>query len=253
MTEEALSFEPAPPARFWSGWDVLISLAGSGLIFALGLLLLNFGAQRLGETSYLQRTISLYWSVGLGFLEGAALLGGVFLFGLRRRWTSWKEVFGARLSRRWNLVAQISGVLAIFASSLAAGAIQAVLRRTPYNPQLDFLAPGGFSWPALLGMLATGGLIAPLAEEVFFRGLLHRWLRQRMGFWPAAFLSALLFGVVHVEISVAGAAFLLGLLLAWLYERSGSLWAPIIVHIINNAVKIIFLYIILYLGIPITG
>lgn len=253
MIDEPLVPEPAPPARFWSGWDVLLSLIGSGLIFALGLLLLNLGARRLGEASYLQQNISLFWSVGLGFLEGAALLGGVFLFGLRQRWSAWREVFGARLSRPWNLIAQISGVLAIFASSLAAGAIQAALRRTPYNPQLDFLAPGGFSWPALFGMLATGGLIAPLAEEVFFRGLIHRWLRQRMRFWPAATLSALLFGVVHVEISVAGAAFLLGLLLAWLYERSGSLWAPITVHIINNAVKIIFLYIILYLGIPFTG
>lgn len=87
-----------------------------------------------------------------------------------------------------------------------------------------------------LGVLVVGA--APVSEEVFFRGFFFGGLRGRLSFWAAAAISALLFGLVHIPSGIAQAPALavLGLLLAWLYERSGSLGPPILMHAIINAI-----------------
>ena len=88
-----------------------------------------------------------------------------------------------------------------------------------------------------LGILVV--LAAPPAEEVFFRGFLFGGLRGRMSFWPAALISGLLFGLVHLPggaLQVPPLA-VFGVLLAWLYERTGSLWPPILMHAIQNAIS----------------
>jgi hypothetical protein len=102
-------------------------------------------------------------------------------------------------------------------------------------------------------MFLFGGFVVPLAEEIFFRGLLYRWMRQFWNVWPAIIVSSILFGLLHGEISVAGATFILGIILAWLYERSGSLWPSITIHVINNSLKLLILYTLIALGYEFPG
>jgi membrane protease YdiL (CAAX protease family) len=128
-------------------------------------------------------------------------------------------------------------------------AIQLIMGMPIENPQLPFLAPQGFSWFGAISMFILAGLVAPFAEELYFRGVFYQWLRQRWGVWPGILVSSLVFGIVHGELSVAGAAFVLGLILAWIYEQSGSLWIAILVHAINNSFKVLALYLFLALGI----
>jgi membrane protease YdiL (CAAX protease family) len=88
-----------------------------------------------------------------------------------------------------------------------------------------------------LGLLVV--LAAPVSEEVFFRGFLFGGLRGRISFWPAAVISGLLFGLVHLPggpLQVPPLA-VFGILLAWLYERTGSLGPPILMHTIQNAIS----------------
>jgi membrane protease YdiL (CAAX protease family) len=88
-----------------------------------------------------------------------------------------------------------------------------------------------------LGVLVV--LAAPVSEEVFFRGFLFGGLRAKMSFWPAALISGLLFGLVHLpggELQVPPLA-VFGILLAWLYERTGSLGPPIVMHMIQNTIS----------------
>jgi membrane protease YdiL (CAAX protease family) len=91
-------------------------------------------------------------------------------------------------------------------------------------------------------LVALGVLVivaAPISEEVFFRGFLFGGLRGRMSFWPAALISGLLFGLVHLPggpLQVPPLA-VFGVLLAWLYERTGSLGPPILMHAIQNAIS----------------
>jgi len=94
----------------------------------------------------------------------------------------------------------------------------------------------------LLAVLAAV-VIAPIAEELLFRGLLHRSLRLRWRIVPATAVSSLLFAVVHVDVLVSQPLALIGLtlvgvILAVAYERTGSLVVPIVIHAVHNAVTI---------------
>jgi membrane protease YdiL (CAAX protease family) len=65
-----------------------------------------------------------------------------------------------------------------------------------------------------------------------------------MRFWPAAIVSGLIFGVLHLtagDIGVALQLSILGVIFAWMYERSGSLWVPIGLHTVNNTIAFISL------------
>lgn len=94
----------------------------------------------------------------------------------------------------------------------------------------------------IFGAVAAGLLIivaAPLSEEIFFRGFLFGGLRRGAGFIGAALVSSGIWGLFHytgtdswgVVLQLA----LFGVALAWLYERTGSIWPPIAVHAFNNA------------------
>lgn len=104
------------------------------------------------------------------------------------------------------------------------------------NPLKLFRAPlPDETWKTLC-YFVTGGLVAPVAEEVFFRGVLYRFLRVR-GFAFALVLSTAIFASFHVLFSgqrfpvtqIAG-----GLLFAWSMEKEKTLWVPIIIHATGN-------------------
>jgi membrane protease YdiL (CAAX protease family) len=140
------------------------------------------------------------------------------------------------------------GLLILPSVGLVAMMIQLVLGLPLGNPQLEFLLTDEISISGVLIMLVFGGVIVPIAEEIFFRGLLYSWLRQTLKIWPAILISSALFGVLHGEISIAGATFVMGIILAWIYEKSTSLWPAISIHIINNSIKLLVLYLMIALG-----
>ena len=91
--------------------------------------------------------------------------------------------------------------------------------------------------PAIwLRMLPFIILIGPIAEEVFFRGYAFRLLLARVNVPVAYLLSSLLFAIVHLNPSGIPAYTLLALFVAWGYRRTGSLWTPVIAHIVHNAI-----------------
>ena len=81
------------------------------------------------------------------------------------------------------------------------------------------------------------GILAPLAEEVVFRGAILRTLLGSMSkknHWVAIMISAAIFGVVHANLAQFINALLMGLLLGWMYYRTGSLVPGILLHWVNN-------------------
>ena len=79
-------------------------------------------------------------------------------------------------------------------------------------------------------------VLVPLAEEILFRGVLYGGLKSwfRSGL-VAAFVSSLGFAIAHGDLMSWPHHFLLGLLLCWSLERSGSLWSSVSIHALNNA------------------
>lgn len=82
------------------------------------------------------------------------------------------------------------------------------------------------------------GLLAPLSEELVLRGAVLRSLLQspRLSPWGAIALSAVFFALVHLNPAQMPHAFLIGLLLGWMYYRTGSILPGVALHWVNNTV-----------------
>lgn len=85
-----------------------------------------------------------------------------------------------------------------------------------------------------------GGIFGPIAEEIGFRGvLLDGLLKTRCRPWLAILISALVFGLFHgIGVQFFG-AMLFGIMVGWLYWRTGSIIPGIIIHVVNNSLSFI--------------
>ena len=92
---------------------------------------------------------------------------------------------------------------------------------------------------ALLAILAV--IVAPLCEEFVFRGYIYGTLKRFSCRFFAAIISALFFAVVHSSLWSLTPLFIVGFCLAVIYEKSGSLWAPILTHALFNAITTSYL------------
>lgn len=87
----------------------------------------------------------------------------------------------------------------------------------------------------------TVGILAPLGEELVFRGaVLRALLRWTPRHWMAIAISALLFALIHANPAQMPHAFLIGLLLGWLYYRTDSILPGIVYHWVNNTFAYVF-------------
>lgn len=126
-------------------------------------------------------------------------------------------VFGAAICLAINNLLALSGIPQLF---------------TGYEEVAETL----FS-PPLAQQLLFVGLIIPLTEELIFRGQAFALLRDRLPWLPAALLSALLFGIFHGNVTQGIYGFVLGIILAWLYEVSGGLLLPYLFHAAANVMS----------------
>lgn len=90
----------------------------------------------------------------------------------------------------------------------------------------------------VLGVVSIA-LVAPVVEEMLFRGAIEGHLLRRWGNPKRAIgISALIFGLIHLNPAQIPYAFVLGLLLGWLYYRTGSIVPGIVLHLVNNGISV---------------
>lgn len=130
------------------------------------------------------------------------------------------------------------GILAWLGATLASYAAIALLQAVGIDPEpqaaeqaLEIIDP----WLAVLAIV----ILAPIAEETFFRGVVFNAFRREGGRRWAYLGSSALFAVIHVSLVAVIPIFLLGLALAWVYERTGSLLAPMAMHAVVNGVSVL--------------
>lgn len=92
-----------------------------------------------------------------------------------------------------------------------------------------------------LVLFVFGVIIAPFAEELYFRGLLFSLLREHLGLVKGVVLSGLVFGLLHFDLVRLFPLALGGMALALLYDRTGSLYAPIMAHGVWNGLMFLIL------------
>lgn len=95
------------------------------------------------------------------------------------------------------------------------------------------------TFPVMLFMI---GVFGPFCEEFVFRGMVYGgYVKSGSRFW-AILLSALLFGLMHMNFNQAIYAFVIGLMLSLLMEATGSLWASMLCHMIFNSEQVCLMY-----------
>jgi membrane protease YdiL (CAAX protease family) len=90
-------------------------------------------------------------------------------------------------------------------------------------------------------LLLTAGVMAPIWEEILFRGLIYPYLRQRLSMWPAALISGALFSVCHWDIPMIMQLLVIGTVQAVVFERTRSLTTAIVTHGLWNSGMLISL------------
>jgi membrane protease YdiL (CAAX protease family)/uncharacterized RDD family membrane protein YckC len=177
-----------------------------------------------------------------GLLDGTLI---VVAIGMASGWSrdSVRRALGRLGLRRFSLVAIPITLATLFAYYMAAGLIVVGLDEIGLSlEQEDIGEELGLDQgtiAAIAAVVLIAGL-APVAEETFFRGFFFAGLRRRLSLWPAALISGLVFGLIHAPTGVTTVIPLsiLGAALAWLYERTGSLWPPILAHAFNNGLAL---------------
>lgn len=172
-----------------------------------------------------------------GIQDMALVAAAVFFAALVARPRAWQ--FGLRRTAFWPAVGWAAlGLVAFYLFTLLYGAL---VRPDAQQEITESLGAD----QGTLGLIIAGCVVmilAPLAEEVFFRGFFYAALRTRFGIAAAALVNGVIFGFVHYgfegldQLLILPPLIVLGVILCLVYERTGSLWPVVGMHAFNNAV-----------------
>jgi len=224
----------------WTKRDILLAIV-LGIVVLLGLLIIMLLAPRL----YQQATGAPQSPRQLGvttLLAELGLLVPVWLLGVRKYRLPWSSVGFRRFDVSRGLGLGCLFLVVSFAFNFVWSTVLLILAGVRAQP--DVLPQFGGGTGGLLLALLVGALVAPIAEEAFFRGYLFAGLRRHVGFRQAVLVSAGLFALVHMLPTSWPPIFMLGVLFALLYEQTGSIWPAVIVHALMNTLALLASYLL---------
>lgn len=179
--------------------------------------------------------------VALGVLcyqLGTLICAGWFL---RQHQTGWRVGFGwGNIGAPVLWLPLVTIALFLPVGALLRGGIALLLKSVGWSDQEQsalLILQNANTLPALLPLGFIVVILAPLVEEIVFRGVLYPWIKN-LGFPRLALWStAILFGVIHWNLAALLPLVGLALLFVWLYEKTDNLLAPILAHTLFNAVN----------------
>ncbi len=194
--------------------------------------------------------------LGVGLVVQNLMLGGLPLLNISKRYGVKLRDIGIRLlpTRRDLIIGIAAGTVLLVGSmlfeyglagllNLAIGPAQtAKLTKLTENLTVDSMLKGGMS-PAMFAVMFLGaGFLAPIGEEIFFRGFLYNSAKRRFGVAWGVAISAAVFALVHMGPIAVFVILFMGTGLAVMYEWSGSLWITITMHAFINSTQIAAAY-----------
>jgi membrane protease YdiL (CAAX protease family) len=183
------------------------------------------------------------------FAEAAVLLM-LWMF-MRWRGISWPRI-GVKKPSLNNLAYAIPGYVIYFIAILI---VFLLVKQFVPNIDIDQSQQVGFDDAAGKGALAlvfAALVILPaVTEEIMIRGFLYGGLRNKLPFLQAALLTSIIFGLAHLQLGdgkspvwiAAVDTFTLSMVLVWLREKTGNVWAGVIVHMLKNSMAFLALFV----------
>jgi membrane protease YdiL (CAAX protease family) len=219
------------PDRFpYATWTPWVAFGGAIAALILGIMLALPVLWAAGGGDYddlswgVKAVVQLCTALGflaVPFLFARELPGGV----------NWRQAAGRLGFRRFRIGNAAKWIGIGFVAYIAFAIAFALVFGTP--DQDDIAGELGPIWSQILLIV----VLAPLSEEVCFRGMLFGGFRTRLPLWAAAIGAGLVFGALHYSTGITAVPQLmvLGAIFAVVYEKTGSIWPAIIFHLINNA------------------
>ena len=223
------SSDARPP---WRPRDIALATAGTLAAFVV-LIAVAAGLSAIGG----ERGVSSFpvWALAVFYV---VLVAMVWHFSVGKYRAGWRAL-GVRAPE--NLWSFALAAVALLASLALFGAYRLA---TDYLP-VGWLRPGDVP-PEVFGHgleRVVNGLaivvVAPFAEELFFRGFMLGGLAAAVGDLRASIVSSALFAAMHASVGTFVPLFAAGMLLAWLYLRTRSIWPPIAAHSAQNALAML--------------
>lgn len=246
--EKPSTSEPSPPsptrwpAEAFSWPRSLIVLAALAVAFWIGLQLDAFVAVQLfGTTRHDIRASDLTWGIALGQYVSYLPILVVLLAGLP--WASGRSLreLGLRGFDRTTLVYGALGAVAMYLVTIGVAEIQFVFtHQKPEEAAISFFTSTHDK--ALIAAFTFLAVVAaPFMEEFVYRGFLFNALARYLPVWAAAVVSGVLFGASHLSWSAWLPLAASGVVLAYVYARSGSLTASMLTHGLFNLMNVALL------------
>jgi len=230
-------------AKPWRSEAVIQFCAVQLLCFCFGVMTVSL-LQKAGFTAF--KTPDGFGAVLLGTLSFQGATWVLIYFFLRHHQVRWREVFGLRESRwlRTVLLVLLTVLVILPIASWLKHASVLVLGKIGWPPEEQtavMLLAGAQSWwiRVYLGVFAV--VMAPVAEEFIFRGVLYPFVKQLGSPRYALFGINAIFALIHMDAATLVPLFALALALTWLYERTDNLLAPITAHSLFNVANLVVL------------
>ncbi len=233
----------------WSFSQTLTGLALTLIPWFLFIFANQLSTHTAAPTRPLARGTDIAQGVTIFFVT--AILEGIFLiaplvYALARRPHGSSRIDGLRalgfrrapLGDAFRTV--LAGILLVFAASYLYGLLVDHFRLGLHTNVQSLLDQLTIEPVTVLCTLAGAVLIAPICEETFFRGFAFAGLLRGVNLLWATLLSAVLFTLAHGDLGSSAPLLILGLFLAYLRWRSGSIWPAIALHMANNLIAALF-------------
>jgi len=227
------------PPHVWKVESVCRLLALVIIGACAGLLVMDVAADRISAALHTEKRFVLHLSEFV-CLHGLALIW-LTIF-LREHHTTWGDGFGIRHSPgRAIRTGFTAGALALPIAMVVIGGLVVFLMKVfglaPHvQPAVRIIKEEStVAQTIILGVVAV--LLAPIAEESLFRGVLYPAIKQRGHPRLALYGSAVLFGAIHFNVAAFLPLTFLAIVFTWAYERTGNLLAPITSHCLFNAIN----------------
>ena len=226
--------------QLWYRKDLLFGLFGMIIGFAIIFSLLVPISMNVDMADWsldiVTFTLTIFWQLSFIFLV---------IFLARSRNLNFSHI-GFRKPKDWKIV--ISLVLGCYGILILYGLLIELISSVGIDPglfkgtnQIAIAETGSllqtFLYITVLAIAVV--IVAPIAEEVFFRGLIYRAIGGMYSPLWGMIISGLLFGLFHFNLGVLVPFSLIGILLAWGFQSSGSLFVPMMVHFVINSISFV--------------
>jgi len=227
----------------WGIKDILVVLV---LVFLASFIFTSISARFLYRVPLFvpglnSREALLFFATG--FVQALCFIGLVFFYVSGKYRASLAAVGFTRFSRGDVICTGVLGGLGILVVVMfMMSMIASLVHKTPPPQPLAELIVKSRSWQSLVISFLLVGVLAPLSEEIYFRGFVYPAIRSQLGVLPAVLISASFFGALHFDLLRFFPLALGGAALAVMCERTGSLFPSIAAHSTWNITMMLILF-----------